>query len=470
MSEKNVDLIVIGGGPGGYVAAIRAAQLGQSVAVVEERERLGGVCLNEGCIPSKALLDASEHFSMAQKKFSSMGIEIDPPRLNLSTMMERKDKVIDTLSGGIDTLLKKNKIERVLGRGKLLTKTDNKQQVEVTGKDGTEIISATRVLLATGSQAIELPDLPFSDERIVHARGALDFSEVPEHLLVVGGGYIGLELGSVWCRLGAQVTVVDLLPNLLPTMDGQMAKTLQKILKKQGLKFQLDTKITSVDRNGKTLKVELEGPKGSTTLDCDRILVAAGRRPLTADLGLEELGVQLTDRGRVQVNDDFETSVSGIYAIGDLIDGPMLAHKASDEGVVFAERLDGQPAEMEYDLIPGVVYTWPEGASVGLTEEQLKEQGTDYVIGHFSFAANGRARCMDETEGFVKLLAAKETGRVLGAHILGPQASVLIAEAAAVMNFGGSVQDIELTIHAHPTLAEAIKEAALAAQKRAIHG
>ena len=471
MSDKIYDLIIIGGGPGGYVAAIRASQLGMSVAVVEKRETLGGVCLNEGCIPSKALLDSSELFAQARDKFSLHGILVDPPRLDLSKMMARKDDVVKKNTDGIAYLFKKNNITLVQGSGRIGAKDGGFRTVEVTmpGHGKPEILKCRRILLATGSSPVELPGLPFDGRKIVSAREALSFDSVPEHLLVIGAGYIGLELGSVWLLLGAKVTVVEMLDKPLPTMDGQAADTLVRSLKKQGMKFLFGTKVNSAMKDGNGLKVSLSGTSGDQEIICDRILAAVGRRPLLEGLGVEEAGVFLDSSGRVIVDKDYRTSTESIYAIGDLIHGRMLAHKASEEGIVFAERLHGQESRVEYEYLPGVCYTWPEAASAGKTEEQLKSEGVAYAVGRFNFLANGRARCMDETDGFVKILADQKTGRILGIHIVGPRASDLIAEAVTAMTFGATAEDLAMTFHAHPTLAEAIKEAALDVMKRAIH-
>jgi len=487
MSEDvRYDLIVIGAGPGGYVAAIRASQLGMKVAVVEKRATLGGVCLNEGCIPSKALLDSSEMFAVARDRFALHGIAIDPPRLNLGAMMLRKDDVVRKLTDGIAYLFKKNEIERIQGAAVLKGRDASGQhRVEVTpavspllpeGQQTllaphppTLTIQAPRVVLATGSEAAALPGIPFDGQVVVSAREALSFSALPEHIIVAGGGYIGLELGSVWRRLGARVTVMEMLPQILPNMDRQVADALYRSLRKQGLQFKLATRINGVRRLGSKAIVQFNAGNGSEEIDCDKVLVAVGRRPLTAGLGLEELGVGLDEKGRVIVDDSYQSTVPGIFAVGDLVPGPMLAHKASEEGLACVERMAGKAAAVEYEYIPGVVYTWPEGAYVGDTEEQLREAGTAYRVGRFNFAALGRARCMDETEGFVKILAHPESDRVLGVHIVGPRASDLIAEAVAVMSFGGTARDIALTCHAHPTLPEALKEAALDVHKEAIH-
>ena len=471
MSDETYDLIIIGAGPGGYVAAIRAAQLGMRVAVVEKRAALGGVCLNEGCIPSKALLDSSELFALARDKFANHGIVIEPPRLDLARMMARKDDVVKKLTDGVAFLFKKNKITPFAGAARLAGKEGERHRIEVRGSrnEDNQVLLAAKVLLATGSEAVELPFLPFDGESVVSAREALSFKEVPEHLLVVGAGYIGLELGSVWRRLGARVTVVETLLKMLPNTDGQVADALMRALKKQGIKFMMETRVTGVSvAEGKAL-VRVSAMEESEELACDKVLVAVGRRPLTTGLGLEEAGVRLDPQGRVDLTENYETSVPGIHAIGDLIPGPMLAHRAMEEGAVCVERLAGQASVVEYDYLPGVCYTWPEAAGVGKTEEELKAKSIQYVAGRFNFMGNGRARCMDETEGFVKILAHAETGRVLGIHIIGPRASDMIAEAVTVMTYGGSAEDIAMTFHAHPTLSEAVKEAALDVEKRAIH-
>ncbi len=469
MTDQTYDLIIIGGGPGGYVAAIRASQLGFKTVVVEERATLGGVCLNEGCIPSKALLDSSEQFALARDKFATHGILIDPPRLDLSRMLARKDDVVKKNTDGIAFLFKKNKVDLVTGTGRLGGKSGELQQVAVATSAGERLLSGKRVLLATGSTAVELPFLPFDGERVVSAREALSFARVPQHLVVIGAGYIGLELGSVWRRLGAQVTVVETLARPLPSMDGQAADALVRALKKQGMKFLMETKATGGRREGEGMVLTVDGPAGSSELACDRVLVAVGRKPLLEGLGLEEAGVRLDDCARIAVDADYRTSAENIYAIGDLVAGPMLAHKAMEEGTVVAERLAGQASVVEYEYLPGVCYTWPEAASVGRTEEQLKEAGVEYGAGRFSFLANGRARCMDETDGFVKVLADKSSGRILGIHIVGPRASDLIAEAVTAMTYGGTAEDMAMTFHAHPTLSEALKEAALDVMDRAIH-
>ena len=473
MSEPNTyDLIIIGAGPGGYVAAIRAAQLGMRVVVVEKRATLGGVCLNEGCIPSKALLDSSELFSLAVNKFALHGIAIDTPQLNLDAMMLRKDDVVKKLTDGIAYLFKKKGIEHIHGAATLKGKNASGQhQVEVQQDTSTlnRTVLAPSVILATGSEPAQLPGIHYDGQIVVSSREALCFDKLPDHVIVAGGGYIGLELGSVWRRLGSQVTVMEMLPNILSGMDRQAADAIYRSLRKQGIQFKLATRITAVRRLGSKAIVQFNTGTGSEEIDCDKLLVAVGRRPLTTGLGLEELGVDLDEKGRIKINSDYQTSVLGVYAVGDLVPGPMLAHKASEEGVVCVERMAGHHSAVEYETIPGVVYTWPEGASVGQTEDQLKESGIMYKVGKFNFAALGRSRCMDETEGFVKILAHTETDRVLGGHIVGPRASDLIAEVVAVMSFGGTARDIALTCHAHPTLSEAIREAALDVNKAAIH-
>lgn len=470
MSDQQFDLIVIGAGPGGYVAAIRGAQLGMKVAVVEQRETLGGVCLNEGCIPSKALLDSSELFALARDKFAGHGILVEPPRLDLSRMMARKADVVKKLTDGVAFLFKKNGVAWIKGTGRVARRLGyGGYEIEVTAGDAVTTVEGKRILLATGSAAVPVPGLTFDGRTVVSAREALSFTAVPEHLLVVGGGYIGLELGSVWRRLGAQVTVVDILPKVLPASDGQIADTLVRALKKQGIAFRLGTKVDGMSAADGRTRVTLVTGEERHELVCDKILVAAGRKPLTAGLGLEELGVRLDAAGRIIVDDDYQTTAAGVYAIGDLVPGPMLAHKASEEGVAAMERLAGQAAFVEYDVIPGVVYTWPEAASVGKSEEQLREEGAAYTVGRFNFMGNGRARAMDETEGFVKVLAEEGSGRLLGVHIIGPRASDLIAEAVTVMAFEGTAEDVALICHAHPTLSEAVKEAALDALGRAVH-
>ncbi len=468
---EQYDLIVIGAGPGGYVAAIRASQLGMKVAVVEKRVTLGGVCLNEGCIPSKALLDSSEQFALARDKFARHGIDIEPPRLNLSIMLARKDEVVKRLTDGVAYLFKKNKVTLLNGSASLHGATsEGLQQVAIISADNpAQLIAAQRVLLATGSETVTLPAIPFDGDLVVSAKEALCFDQVPEHLVVVGGGFIGLELGSIWRRLGARVTVLEMLPTLLPSMDRQAADALQRALKKQGIEFRLGARVTALQRQEDTVNVQFMAGEERGELECDRLLVSAGRRPALAGLGFDLLGGRLSENGRVAVDADYQTSISGIYAVGDLIDGPMLAHKASEEGVACVERMAGKATVVEYGCLPGVVYTWPEGASVGKTEEQLKEAALPYKVGKFNFLGNGRARAMDETEGFVKVLAHAESDQLLGVHIVGPRASDMIAEAVTAIRCGSSAHALGMQFHAHPTLSEAMKEAALDAHSEALH-
>ncbi|SHI93562.1 dihydrolipoamide dehydrogenase [Malonomonas rubra DSM 5091] len=465
MSENNYDLIVIGAGPGGYVAAIRAAQLGFSVAVVEKRETLGGVCLNEGCIPSKALLESSEQFAKINHDLAEHGIEVLNATLKLDKMMARKDGIVKKLTGGVSGLMKKNKIEVISGIATLTGKDGELQKISV----GDQEYSCKNLLLATGSEAIELPHLKFDGETIISAREALSLSEVPERLLVVGGGVIGLEMGSVWSRLGAQVTVVEMLDQLIPLSDPQLGQMLQRSLKKQGLSIHLKTKLEKVEKTADGVVATLTSKKGEEQITIDKVLVATGRRAQTEGLGLETVGLEPNKQGQLDVDENYQTSVPGIYAIGDLIAGPMLAHKASEEGVVFAERLAGQKSAVNYNAIPSVTYTHPEVASVGRSEEGLKQDNIDYNAGKFFFAASGRALASGSSDGFVKVLATPDSGRILGIHIIGPHASELIAEATTLVNFNASIHDVAVTCHAHPTLAEAIKEAALAVNGEAIH-
>jgi dihydrolipoamide dehydrogenase len=463
--NEQFDLVIIGGGPGGYVAALRAAQLGMKVAVVEKRDSLGGTCLNEGCIPSKALLDSSEYFALARDAFGRHGVVIDPPRLDLKQMMKRKDEVVVRLTRGIASLFKKQGVQLLTGTGRLV-KGAGTPQVAVTTAAGEQLLSGKRILLATGSEAVAIPGLPFGGP-VGEARDALAYAKVPEHLVVVGGGYIGLELGSVWLRLGAKVTVVEMLDVLLPNTDQEVARALLKSLEKQGMTILPGTRVGGAEIAGERVTVQLEG-KSAQVLTCDQVLVAAGRRPCTGGLGLEAVGIHL-EQGRIPVDADYQTVCANVYAVGDLIAGPMLAHKAMDEGTTCVERLHGEKPEVDYRLIPGVIYTMPEAASVGRSEEQLKSEGVAYAVGRFPFMASGRARALDETEGFVKVLASPETGRILGVHILGPRASELIAEAVAVMAFSGGIEDVAAIMHAHPTLAESFREAALGAGGKALH-
>ncbi len=461
------DLIVIGTGPGGYVCAIRAAQLGMKVAVVEKRATHGGTCLNVGCIPSKALLHASEAYAEAGHGFADMGIKVKPS-LDLAAMLAFKDQGVKGNVDGVAFLLRKHKIDHFHGTGRIL----GPGKVEVTFINGEkQMVEAKAIAIATGSAVASVPGIPIDEKRIVSSTGALSLPEVPKRLVVIGAGYIGLELGSVWSRLGAEVTVIEMLDRVAPGLDAEVAKQLQRVLAKQGLAFKLGTKVTGVDAKGKSVKLTLEPAKGgkAETLECDIVLVAVGRVPNTEGLGLGDAGVKTDNRGRVVVDDKFATSVPGIYAIGDVIKGPMLAHKAEEEGVALAELLAGQAGHVNYDVIPSVVYTAPEVASVGKTEEELKQAGIDYKVGKFPFTANGRAKVNRTTEGFVKVLAETATDRVLGVHIIGADAGTMIAEAAVLMEFGGSAEDLARICHAHPTLNEAIKEAALAVDKRPIH-
>ncbi len=468
--SKIYDLIIIGGGPGGYVAAIRAAQLGSTVAVIEKRKALGGTCLNEGCIPSKALLDSSELFAQARDKFAGHGILVEPPSLDLDKMMKRKQDVVTRLTRGIASLFKKHQITLITGAGRLGPMTaEGPLQVIAATDDGEQTVQGQCVLLATGSVAVDITGLPQDGECVGQARDALEYTVVPEHLVVIGGGYIGLELGSVWLRLGARVTVVEMLEQMLPSTDKEVTAALLKSLQKQGMEIHTGTKVAGMEQTDKGVTLKLEG-QVEQKLSCDKVLVAAGRKPCTEGLGLDEAGIKLNESGRIVVDDNYQTNVPNIFALGDLIHGPMLAHKAMDEGVVFAERLAGEHPVVDYNLIPGVVYTHPEAASIGATEEQLKEQEKPYKVGRFTFMASGRARAMDNVDGFVKVLAHPETGRILGVHIIGPSASELISEAVTIMAFAGSVEDVALTMHAHPTLSEAFKEAALDALGKAVHG
>lgn len=468
MSEQRVfDAVIVGGGPGGYVAAIRAAQLGLRVALVEKRSTLGGTCLNVGCIPSKALLDSSELFVMASQELAGHGIEVEPPRLNVPAMIARKRKVVEELTRGIEALMKKNGVTVVRGVGRLA----GSRRVIVEGeREVVELEATQNILLATGSVPVEIPVARFDGQVVVSSTEALEFQSVPEHLVVVGAGFIGLELGSVWRRLGARVTVVEMLPRIVPMMDTEVGDALLRALRKQGLVFELGAKVVDVTVAGQEANVTIEKADGSrATITCDKVLVAVGRKPCTEGLGLEQVGVVLDERGRVVIDEHFRTSVAGVSAIGDLVRGPMLAHKAEEEGVAWAELLAGRAGHVNYDAIPGVIYTWPEAAYVGLTESQARERyGEAVKVGKFPFAANGRAKAAGEREGFVKIVAGPR-GRVLGVHIFGPRASELVAEAVSVIEFGGTAEDIARTCHAHPTLSEAVKEAALAVEGRAIH-
>ena len=464
------DLVVIGSGPGGYVCAVKAAQLGLKVAVIEKRATYGGTCLNIGCIPSKALLHASEMFHHAGHGMEALGVEVAAPKLNLGKMMEHKEATIKSNVDGVAFLFKKNKIDGFIGTGKIVAAG----KVSVTADDGkVEELETKNIVIATGSDVAGIPgvSVDIDEQVIVSSTGGISLSKVPEKMVVVGGGVIGLELGSVWMRLGSKVTVVEYLDNILGGMDGEVSKQFQRMLAKQGMEFNLGAKVTGVEKAESGAKVTFEPVKGgdATTIDADVVLIATGRKPYTAGLGLEEAGVVLDNRGRVEIDAHFKTNVDGIYAIGDVVKGPMLAHKAEDEGVALAEILVGQHGHVNYDIIPGVVYTQPEVASVGKTEEELKAAGVSYKVGKFPFMANGRARAMLATDGFVKVLADKETDRVLGVHIVGLGAGEMIHEAAVLMEFGGSSEDLGRTCHAHPTMSEAVKEAAMATFFKPIH-
>jgi dihydrolipoamide dehydrogenase len=463
------DLIVIGSGPGGYVCAIRAAQLGMKTAVIEKWATFGGTCLNIGCIPSKAMLNASELYEEAEHKFAGMGIKVGTPAIDLAAMLKYKQGTVDSNVKGVDYLFKKNKIETFHGAGRIA----GRGTVEVKNADGkAQVLETKNIVIATGSDAARLNGIDFDEKRIVSSTGALELPAVPNKLLIVGAGIIGLELGSVWRRLGAEVTIVEFLDHILPGIDSEVAKQFHRILQKQGIAVRLSSKVAGIDSSGKVLKVKVEPAAGggaAETLDADVVLVAIGRVPYTEGLGLEALGVKKDNRGRILVDPHFRSNVEGVYAIGDVIAGPMLAHKAEEEGVAVAEILAGQAGHVNYDVIPNVVYTYPEIASVGKTEEELKAAGIAYNVGKFPFTANPRAKVNLTTEGFVKILADAKTDRVLGVHILGPDAGNMIGEAALAMEFGASSEDIARTCHAHPTLSEAIKEAALAVAKRAIN-
>ena len=462
------DLIVIGSGPGGYVCAIRAAQLGLKTAVVEKRATFGGTCLNIGCIPSKALLHASELFEEAGKGFAAFGIDIPAPKLNLKAMMAHKDATVKANVDGVAFLFKKNKIDSFRGTGRIAAPG----KVEVKAEDGgTQTLDAKSIVIATGSDVTELPGVKIDEKRIVSSTGALDLASPPKRLIVIGAGIIGLELGSVWRRLGSQVEVIEYLDRILPGMDAETAKQFQRLMEKQGAKFHLSRKVTKAEsvKSGVAVTVEKAAGGDAVTMEADIVLVAIGRRPMTEGLGLQEVGVKLDQRGRVEIDAHFQTNIPGIYAIGDVVRGPMLAHKGEDEGVACAELLAGKGGHVNYDVIPSVVYTYPEIASVGKTEEELKAAGVAYKTGKFPFMANGRARANRTTEGFVKVLADATTDQVLGVHILGAGAGEMIAEAAVLMEFKGSSEDLARTCHAHPTMTEAVKEAAMAVEKRSIH-
>ena len=466
--ENNFDLVVIGGGPGGYVCAIRAAQLGLKTACVESRGALGGTCLNIGCIPSKSLLNLSENFHKAQKDFNQQGIEIEGIKLNIEKMMSNKNKSIQVLTKGVEFLFKKNKVTYFKGKGVLFSKNDI---VVYENNNKRTNLKAKNIVIATGSDVASLPGVNIDEKNIVSSTGALSFNKVPKKLAIIGGGYIGLEMGSVWSRLGSEVTVIEYLEYITPGMDREISNEFQKILAKQGIKFKMGSKVESVKNKSNFVSIKYTNVKNSKeeTIEVDKVLVSVGRKPYTEGLNLNKIGVKKDNKGRIEVNDKLQTTISNVYAIGDVIKGPMLAHKAEEEGIAVAEILAGQAGHVNYDVIPGVVYTSPEVATVGKTEEQLKEKNASYKVGKFPFLANSRAKVNNETDGFVKILADSKTDKVLGVHIIGPHCGDMIAEMALAMEFGASSEDIARTCHAHPTHTEAIKEAALAVDKRPIH-
>jgi dihydrolipoamide dehydrogenase len=464
---SNFDVIFIGGGPAGYTGAIRAGQLGLSVACVEYRGTLGGTCLNVGCIPSKALLQSSENYHHAMHKSAEHGLKFTKLEFDVAQMLKRKDGIVSTLTKGIEGLLKKNKVTYIKGKGTFVNATT----VRVANMDGTiEEHTAKSFVLCTGSSPVELKAIaPFDGKNIVSSTEALCFEKAPDHLVVIGAGVIGLEMGSVWLRLGSKVTVIEAMDRALPPMDGAVSAEMKKILEKQGMVFHLNTKLTKAEKSGKGVKVTAEKDGQAITIDCDKVLVAVGRRAYTDGLGLENVGLAPRKDGKIDVNSHYQTSVPNIYAVGDVIDGPMLAHKADEEGVAISELLAGKPGHVNYQAIPNVVYTWPEIACVGLTEEEIKAKGIEYKVGKIPFSANGRARAFGETDGFVKIIADAKTDRILGGHIIGPNASELIAELVIGVEFSASAEDIARSSHAHPTLAEVMKEAALAVDKRALN-
>ena len=463
----NFDLIIIGGGPGGYVCAIRAAQLGLKTACIESRGALGGTCLNVGCIPSKSLLNLSENFHKAKKDFNQQGIEIEGIKLNIEKMMSNKNKSIQVLTKGVEFLFKKNKVTYIRGKGVLFSKND----IVVYNENKKTNYKSKNIVIATGSEVASLPGIDIDEKNIISSTGALSLNKVPKKLAIIGGGYIGLEMGSVWSRLGSEVTVIEYLDFITPGMDREISNEFKKILTKQGIKFKMGSKVNSVNNSGDKVSINYTDIKNSKvqTLEFDKVLVSVGRKPYTEGLNLSKIGIKKDSKGRIEVNEKLQTSINNIYAIGDVIKGPMLAHKAEEEGIAVAEILSGQAGHVNYDVIPGVIYTSPEVATVGKTEEQLKEENKSYKVGKFPFMANSRAKVNNETEGFVKILADSKTDKVLGVHIIGPHCGDMIAEMALAMEFGASAEDIARTCHAHPTHTEAIKEAALAVDKRPIH-
>ncbi len=465
--SNNFDVIVIGGGPGGYVCAIRAAQLGLKVACVESRGTLGGTCLNIGCIPSKSLLNLSENYLKVKKDFSNQGIEVSEVKLNIEKMMSNKNKSVQTLTKGVEFLFKKNKVTYLKGKGVIFSSSS----VIVYDQGRKTNYNAKNIVIATGSSAVSLPGVKIDEKNIISSTGALSLKSVPKSLVVIGGGYIGLEMGSVWQRLGAEVTVIENLPFITPGMDREISNEFQKILIKKGIKFKLNSKVLLIEDQGSKVKIEYQSNDNNKkeSILAEKTLIAIGRKPYTEGLNLNKVGVKKDEKGRIKVNKNFQTDIKNIYAIGDVIDGPMLAHKAEEEGIAVAELLAGQSGHVNYDVIPGVIYTSPEVAYVGKSEEQLKKEGISYKIGKFPFLANSRAKVNNETEGFVKILADSKSDRVLGVHIIGPHCGDMIAEMALAMEFGASAEDIARTCHAHPTHTEAIKEAALAVDKRPIH-
>ena len=468
MTENKFDLIVIGGGPAGYVGSIRAAQLGMKVACVDARKTLGGTCLNVGCIPSKALLNISEKFSeISSKGFADLGIKVQSSKLDLNQVMNKKNEIVSSLTSGIDFLMKKNKITRLNGKAKF----KNNKVISVINSDESKDYTADKILIATGSIPSSIPGVEIDEKKIVSSTGALEFSSIPKKLVVIGAGYIGLEMGTVWSRLGSDVEIIEFLPRILPGMDLELANNFEKIIRKKGLKLNLNTAVkkAKINKTDVTLTIEDQKDKKEREISCDKVLVATGRQPNIENLGIKELGIKLTEKGQIIVDEDFETNVDGIFAVGDVILGPMLAHKAEEDAVAAVEIMSGQSGHVDYDLVPGVVYTAPEIATLGHTEEFLKEKGVEYNKGVFPFLANSRAKAIGHTEGFVKILADSKSDRVLGCHIISHDAGTLIHEVATAMSFGASSEDIARTCHAHPTMNEAVKEAALAVEKRAVH-